>query len=102
MSYEGFTQYLCKNGHYSVRDAYDDFDFGENEWKCKYCAEPAAWWNMVDQTNGSFDDDGKRIDNAVELEIVQEHVCVCQCGNKHFSAPTIYKTPPHGVGHHKL
>jgi hypothetical protein len=95
MSYEGYVQYICTNGHYAVRDAYDDYDLdGENEWKCKVCGSGSAWSNCVDQTNGSFGDNGERIDGHVEPEVLQEFKCTCSCcGHVHQSAPTIYKIP---------
>lgn len=52
MSYEGFTQILCKNGHYFEKDAYFDWDGGEHKtWKCPVCGVGLAWQNGVDQTN---------------------------------------------------
>lgn len=56
MSYEGYEQRLCANGHLSHVDAFDN-DAGP----CR-CSAPIAWWNDVDQTNG----DGA--DCVVELE----------------------------------
>ena len=71
MSYEGYSQFLCKNGHYWTEDCYMAGD--DNE--CLICHGPVFWENMVDVTNGCYDydpvtgeDTGKRIDGYVELE----------------------------------
>ncbi len=51
MSYEGYTQYLCKNGHTWSRDCMEEeskvYDCG---WRG--CGAPVVWWNMVNNTNG--------------------------------------------------
>jgi hypothetical protein len=45
MSYEGYSQCICSNGHYFEHDAYcDGF--------CPYCGLGSSWDNSVDQTNG--------------------------------------------------
>ncbi len=46
MSYEGYTQVICKKGHYWMVDCMMD-----DRVPCK-CGAPAVWWNMVNQTNG--------------------------------------------------
>lgn len=51
MSYEGFEQVLCCNGHYFTFDAYNSVDLGL--WHCPICGEHFAWENSVNQTNGS-------------------------------------------------
>ena len=70
MSYEGYSQFLCKNGHQWTEDCMAAGD----ESKCPTCSEKSVWENMVDITNGSFED-GKRIDGYIELEIIEQKVC---------------------------
>lgn len=48
MSYEGFDQYWCKNGHYFERDVYSD-DLKRSV--CPVCGAQWAKVNSVDQTN---------------------------------------------------
>ena len=85
MSFEGYYQVLCKNGHYSTCDCYTLHTPGSSDdWRCSICGEECAWWNIVDETNGSYcisfpgycdsctdkdycDDEG-RIDGYIELE----------------------------------
>lgn len=72
MSFEGYYQVLCKNGHY-WEDAYcyHVHSPGEEpcpacdpeEWRCDDCGAKRAWINTVDDTN--CDDYGK-----VELTVV--------------------------------
>lgn len=49
MSYEGYREYLCKVGHYSHRDCYDD-----KPERCDAigCKESREWFHSVDETNG--------------------------------------------------
>lgn len=46
MSYEGYRQALCQEGHYYTYDVYNPYV------DCPYCHSPTAWENSVDQTNG--------------------------------------------------
>lgn len=48
MSYEGYAEYLCVNGHHSSVDAYSD----NLRW-CNYCGEALRYRHAVDQTNGT-------------------------------------------------
>ena len=77
MSYEGYYQVICKKGHYHTVDC-NLFDF--LGWKCPTCGSDAAWCNGVDLTNGSWDENGKRIDGYVELK--PKHIEKCdKCGH---------------------
>lgn len=107
MSFSGFYQVLCQKGHQSQIDCFEYPVFSNEDkpyfmdpedkitpWVCPYCNTPAVWWNLVDTTNGSFDENNNRIDGFVELEVqTQSNRCFCpDCGNEHGSH-TIYKTP---------
>lgn len=50
MSYEGYEQWLCKQGHYFCFDCYS-LPLKE-KWECPVCGQGLAWTNGVDQTNG--------------------------------------------------
>lgn len=77
MSYEGYSQFLCKYGHYWTVDC-NMIHHWEDE-KCPY-GHHAVWENMVNITNGSFDDDGKtRIDGFIELKEKSRREC-SKCG----------------------
>ena len=94
MSYEGYTQVLCEKGHYTSYDAYNDIS-GNKDWKCPVCKAKLAWYNLVDLTNGSFDDKGKRIDGLVILKIDKPaKLCKCKdCGNEHMITEPTFKIP---------
>jgi len=119
MSFEGSYQIICKNGHSCECDCYEDPYFGEEitdefgtyyPWKC-HCGAAAAWWNLVDETNGSYcsecntedkeDVEGckwclkGRIDGRVELEVdAMSTYCVCAaCGHSHPITQMTFKIP---------
>jgi hypothetical protein len=68
MSYEGYVQYLCKVGHGSIKDCYED------DLKVCKCGEPIVWCNYVDVTNGSFEG-RKRIDGYINLKVKSQKTC---------------------------
>ena len=50
MSFEGYYRILCKNGHLHHHDPYSYGPF-HAEWKCSDCGAPAAFEQLVDETN---------------------------------------------------
>jgi len=58
MSYEGYTEYLCDNGHYwKVRSSGKDFEGqGSQQLFCVHCRYPFAFFSVVDQTYGVKED----------------------------------------------
>jgi hypothetical protein len=77
MSYEGYSQFLCKQGHYWEEDCYMA-DFEES--LCPVCNTKPVWENMVNLTNGSFDINPKtgkeeRIDGYIELKLREQRTC---------------------------
>jgi RNA polymerase subunit RPABC4/transcription elongation factor Spt4 len=70
MSFEGSYQKLCKKGHLTEVDVYGQiYEF------CPICHQEFVWENLVDETNGSYDDEGNRIDGYVELKLQKETTC---------------------------
>ena len=66
MSYEGYSQLLCKNGHLWHLDCYEvDSKLEDN--KCPTCGEQAVFEHMVDTTND--------MGEPIELEIDKEEIC---------------------------
>ena len=94
MSYEGYSQFLCKKGHYWKVGCYDQHQMYEADdevikEKCPTCSEEEVWENSVNTTNGSWDDDGTRIDGFVELKVKSETSGKCSaCGEKHICEKT--------------
>ena len=94
MSFEGFYQIICENGHYDTEDCFV-FDINNN---CKICNGKIIWWNLVDYTNGSHDEDGKRIDGFVKLCCTNVQECTCPtCG--HVNNDNLKFKIPKNVGH---
>ena len=95
MSYEGYSQFLCEKGHYWTKDCNElpNLMYEEDvKQKCPICGEEEVWENMVNITNGSFDDDGTRIDGFIELKQKSELSGVCSaCGEKHICEVTYFK-----------
>lgn len=96
MSFEGYYQLICKNGHEYTADIYGE----EENTPCPHCQAQAAWWHMVDCTNGSYDDEGNRIDGFVDLNPYlksEARTCCCaSCGNIHTASPATYHIPEEG------
>lgn len=83
MSYEGYTEYLCVDGHYWAVDCF--MDYSDVKPSCPSCKKGVAFGNSVDQTNAS--DAGK----AVLEEIAPAKTCACKCGNVHVIEPARFK-----------
>ncbi len=94
MSYEGYTQYICENGHAFYGDSWH-----EQSW-CPNCSKAAVWENSVDTTNGSYDEKGTQIDGYITLEeLTPPEYCKCdKCSNEHRIKEPTYKIPEKG-GH---
>ena len=73
MSYEGYRRFFCNRGHETIVDAYDD-----KPEKCRWCGEGFACFNSVDQTNGTTDDNGDRIDGFIELKPATHDLYPCR------------------------
>jgi len=101
MSFEGYYQTMCENGHYYEFDVYDaprgQIDASSDErsvegW-CnslvdgKPCNKPEAWSTLVDITNGA--EDGR-----VELVLLKHPVYkTCDLGHNHLVSDEIFVIP---------
>ena len=68
MSFEGFYQKLCKKGHYAE---YDVHDANSDRTNCIICGTDYVWTNLVDITNGSFEQDERPGFEGNEIGIEQ-------------------------------
>jgi len=93
MSYEGYLQLLCKNGHQWTLDCYEIDHIELKDHKCPKCDEQAVWENMVDVTNGSFDDNDNRIDGYIKLKVKKKISGVCSCCGKEHVCEITYEIP---------
>lgn len=72
MSWEGYMQLICYNKHYTTADC--SYKNPETE-PCKICKARIVWYNIVDLTNGSFDENGEQIDGFVKLKPIITQKC---------------------------
>lgn len=63
MSFEGYWEKLCKKGHYTSFDVYDD-----EPTVCTFCKEPFEYSHLVDQTNGYNEKD----DSTYKAELINK------------------------------
>lgn len=88
MSYEGFSQNICNNGHRYNLPVHADND------TCPHpnCHEGSAFSNPVDETNG--ESVGQIPNHIWERFKIQEEVTqVCSLGHKHVTSPARYRIP---------
>ena len=84
MSYEGYAQVLCPEGHYWVVDAAEN-----GEPKCPRCGKSEAWYNAVDDTNcDSFGE----IDMS-PFVVSRTTFETCSLGHVHEKGADIYRIP---------
>lgn len=85
MSYEGYSQHICRKGHYYTCPV--DYGGGQSD-RCS-CGESSAWVNHVDDTN--CDNHGFI---PIEQFLVREaERCTCSCGNTHVVQEPTYRIP---------
>ncbi len=89
MSYEGFEQAICKNGHWKEFSCYSERK------KCPTCGAPFAWTNGVDETNGIDEETGvyPGYINPQLLLVKPAVVQECNLGHVHETSPAIYRIP---------
>lgn len=81
MSYEGYTQKLCANGHLREADCWDEWP------ETCGCGAVFVWSHQVDETNG----DGERYPLECDKGALTE---VCNMGHHHVVREVTYKIPP--------
>lgn len=108
MSYEGYQQYLCPEGHLWNLDCNwhmaSPLPELQNGWPlCPDCKKPPVWTNPIDETNScdKLDDKGHHPGcqcGFVDLELIEPvKDCVCpNCGSHHVKEAPRYKIPETG------
>ena len=90
MSFEGYYQAICSNGHRFNFGVTYDWDEIENE-VCDDCGAHVAWWNLVDDTN--CDDVGLIHEDEFE-ELTPKIMETCdKCNHTHRVKDATYKIP---------
>jgi hypothetical protein len=95
MSYEGYIEFLCEEGHYWTADA-NVFSYGSMEerreaFKCKICAKSVKYIARVDETNGIDETDPYTMQAPKELLGYTDIPCTDHHGNKYFTRAKRYK-----------
>ena len=85
MSYEGYVEELCANGHLRTRDVYQE------SLACP-CHAPIVFEHHVNETNGTMLDDPGTLPYPFEVEKKAEFV-TCDLGHKHYTSERTYKIP---------
>lgn len=91
MSYEGYEQHICENGHYfNVPCTYS---FEEETAECPECKAPSAWMNMVNDTN--CDSYGIIPDNILREHFLlsPEETQTCNLGHVHITKQEQFRIP---------
>ena len=91
MSYEGFSQVLCSNGHLRVFDCWNDNGSLDELGKCD-CGASFVYRNMVDETNGIIEDEPKTMSREFEIQTPEE-LLNCNLGHTHVIREVTYKIP---------
>lgn len=91
MSFEGYYEHLCPNGHYWTTDVYEEMYSGEA--KCPHCKQESTWFHLVDETNGSDPNYPSTMPYPLEVE-ADDVYCECPtCGHLHIVERRRYKIP---------
>lgn len=115
MSYEGYSQFLCKSGHYLgtrdcndlrvetcpicqasvIENMVDQTNGCEVSWVRKPGSDPnKSSWNQEDRWENDFMPDPENHCQCGEKELFEieaAKTCQCQCGNIHEIIPARYK-----------
>lgn len=93
MSYEGYTNHFCENGHYlGSTDAYED-----NEFTPCFCEAKIFFTECIDLTNGC-DDDCEDESCQAHSKVLKENNIIrldkknCGCNNGKITVTKEYKT----------
>lgn len=85
MSYEGYEEYLCANGHLRTCDCWNPLT------SCS-CGEPFVFRHSVNETNGPEEDNPSTLPYPFEVD-VPEKTEICSLGYVHETEEVRYKIP---------
>jgi hypothetical protein len=89
MSWLGYEQNICENGHYTTDDSYCGSDG-----VCPICQAKIAWFNVVDCTNPPGPQGEIPMEALQQFIIKEEVIETCPtCQHSKELSPTIYRVP---------
>lgn len=89
MSYEGYEQWICENGHYQTGS--DRYHLTV-EPKCHFCSAAIVWGNPIDDTNcDSYGEIPMELLN--KFRVSEEVVETCNMGHPHIVKHAVYRIP---------
>lgn len=92
MSYEGYTQYLCSNGHTWKLDAGEFLEPSSIKFNCPKCGAKPTHYADVDETNGFVEDDPSTFDAPLTVIRQEDEWHTDHYGNRY-----AIRIPIHGV-----
>ena len=88
MSYEGYTEVLCSNGHYTTIDCHDSLE------RCPWCKSLPKMTREVDQTNGAMENYPITMSSFHALKVKEPlKTQTCDLGHKHIIKQQTYYFP---------
>jgi len=91
MSFEGYYEAICNNGHRYTFDCYEIEDYLDENPKCD-CGSHCVFCNMVDTTNGPAD--GKISEEGWKSILISpEESQTCNLGHIHVTSRAVYGIP---------
>ena len=85
MSFEGYYELLCANGHRGGTGCWDEVELNGKD-RCAACGEPWVFEHLVDTTN----DEG---DPYPFVEVAPARTRLCDLGHYHIIEPARYAIP---------
>lgn len=92
MSYEGFEQVLCKNGHLREFDCWNSVELFHAGDLCPVCNEVYVYRHGVNETNWIIEDDPSTMRRSFMVN-VPECRETCNLGHQHIVVEARYKIP---------
>lgn len=88
MSWEGYSQNFCANGHFFQGSA----GFDSEPTHCPHCKAEVAYCHIVDDTN--IDALGHLTDESLAALVIEKEVTeTCNLGHTHIVKHAVYKVP---------
>lgn len=88
MSYEGYTEFMCRKGHAFTKDAYEALPES-----CGACGDPIVWAREVDVTNGEDPADPGTLPSKLRIKEQAKYETCPTCGHRELTEEALYHVP---------